>query len=380
MVKIQEALTFEAKPFFKLMKSIKLLLFCSTLFWGCEDDLSKFDFSFEVGEINFIDSVKIEEMGYSFNFLFNEKIYQDSLLVFGDGSFSSIHLFNTKTGKRMGLFNSESIEEYPMPERSYTNAYINGDSIFLLNHFLNRIYVFNIYGKFILEEQLKFSKPNYVLDYETFFDRIGDKLFISTRFDGPISQAFNESTVLSMFSYEDGVFLKSFGNFPSTYSKGALALSQSENVVFKNGFIYVLNVAGVPILKKYNVEGELVEFVELKSKTHEPAMSYFNDDPSESQLMDQFLSLATDKNKDDGIFYAAYTHYEDRNKMSGGNTFSYRLMKIDLVKETIKEGKLLGPWYYYELRNLLREVKGDTLTLMVRGFDENLYLKRFLFD
>jgi len=362
------------------MKNIKFLLLLSSLNLGCEYDIGKYDFSQETGKIQYIDSIKIEEMGYSFNFLFNEKIYQDSLLVFGDGSFSSIHLFNTKTGKRLGLFNSDTVEDYPIPERSYTNSYISQDSIFLLNHFLNRIYAFNINGKFLSVQKLNIGRTNYVLDYETFFDRVGDKLFISTRFDGPISQAFTESTVLSVFSSHDGAFLKTIGNFPSTYSKGALALSQSENVISKNGFIYVLNVAGVPILKKYNVDGELVDSVELQSETYDPVMSYFTNDPSESQLMDQFLSLATDKNKDDGIFYAAFTHYEDRNKISGGSTFSFRLMKIDLTKKTIKEVKFLGPWHYYELRNLLREVNGDTLTLMVRGMDENLYLKRFLFD
>jgi hypothetical protein len=140
----------------------------------------------------------------------------------------------------------------------------------------------------------------------------------------------------------------------------------------------VLNVVGVRILKKYDLGGELLKYFEMKSEIHDSNMSYFNEDPSESQLMDQFLSLATDKTKDDGIFYGAYTQYEDRNKISGGSTFSYRLMKIDLSKKTIKEVKLLEPWYYYELRNLLREVNGDTLTLMIRGMDENLYLKRFL--
>ncbi|MFT7426619.1 MAG: hypothetical protein ACI9O5_002573, partial [Algoriphagus sp.] len=77
---------------------------------------------------------------------------------------------------------------------------------------MNKIFVFDIYGDFLFEKKLNFSKPNYVLVYETYFDRIGDKLFISTRFDGPISQAFNESTVLSMFSYRDGTFLKTVGN------------------------------------------------------------------------------------------------------------------------------------------------------------------------
>jgi hypothetical protein len=362
------------------MKNLKISLIIFLFNFGCTRDPKEVSFTIEKGQIHYIDSVKIQEDGYAFNFVFNEKIYQDSLLLFGDGSFSAIHLFNTKSGKRIGLFNSETVEEYPIPERSYTNAYISQDSIFLLNHFLNKIFVFSIYGDFLFEKKLNFSKPNYVLDYETFFDRIEDKLFISTRFDGPISQAFNESTVLSMFSYRDGAFLKTFGNFPSTYSKGALALSQSENVISKNGYIYVLNVAGVPILKKYNIDGELLEFFELKSEIHEPVISYFNEDPSESKLMDQFLSLATDKSKDDNIFYAAYTHFNDRNKASGGDTFSYVLMKIDLNSKTIMEKEILGPWHYFELRSLLREVKGDTLSLLVRGMDENLYLKRFLFD
>lgn len=73
---------------------------------------------------------------------------------------------------------------------------------------MNKIFVFDVQMDFLLDMKLNISNPNYLLDYETFFDRIEDKLFISTRFDGPISQAFNESTVLSMFSYEDGAFLK----------------------------------------------------------------------------------------------------------------------------------------------------------------------------
>ncbi|MFT5772686.1 MAG: hypothetical protein ACI9ZX_002089, partial [Algoriphagus sp.] len=65
----------------------------------------------------------------------------------------------------------------------------------------------------------------------------------------------------------------------------------------------MLNVVGVRILKKYDLGGELLKYFEMKSEIHDSNMSYFNEDPSESQLMDQFLSLATDKTKDDGIFY-----------------------------------------------------------------------------
>jgi len=56
------------------------------------------------------------------------------------------------------------------------------------------------------------------------------------------------------------------------------------------------------------------------------------------------------------------------------------LMKIDLEENTIKEAELLGFWHYNELRSLLREVNGRYPNADGQRFDENLYLKRFLFD
>ena len=61
-------------------------------------------FKIESGNLKIIDSVQIDDSGFSFSSVWNTKIYNDTLLGFGDGSFSSINIFHTKTGDFLMTF------------------------------------------------------------------------------------------------------------------------------------------------------------------------------------------------------------------------------------------------------------------------------------
>jgi hypothetical protein len=353
------------------------IIFAIVLF-SCESSKPDLEFTFSEGELNFLDSVKIDEGGSAFNFIFNGKIYQDSLLVFGDGSFYSIHLFNTKTGENINSYNHYSVEDFPLPETGFTTAYISGDSIFLLNYQQKKIYSFDFDKKFLGQRNLEWNDEFGVIDFITFFEKIEGKYYLSTRLDAPMFDTYKFSPMLSKFS-KSGTFDGGFGKYPEHYTKGNLSLIKSVNIAQKASEIYIINSVGVPVLKKYDLDGNLVDFLEIKSQIFDPTLSYFKSDPWDSELMDQIIILATDESKDDGIFYLAYTHFKDRDRDSGGETFQYMILKIDTKAMTIKEAELAGPWHYFELRSLLPQVKDDTLSLLIRGFDENLYLKRFTF-
>jgi hypothetical protein len=355
--------------------------FLLLLFIGCQQNSSqnRIEFNFESGEIRYVDSVSIDEDGSAFNFVLNPKVYQDSLLVFGDGSFSAIHLYNTSTGDKIKLFSSTTIEDYPLPTSGFSNSFVKGDSIYLLNVTLNKILIFNFQGKYLDEIELNNGENNFVLNYLPFFDQIEKSFFISRRMDASMSENYREGMMLSKFS-ASGSYEKSFGTYPKKYSEGGLALVKGENVVRKGNKLYVVNPVGIPILKEYSLDGELLNFYEFESEYFDPTIYFFESSPFDSPLLDQFLSLSTDSNSDDKVFYLAYAHFNNRDPLLGENSFRLMLIKIDLNSKTIKEKEILGPWHYFELRSLLREVKGDTLSLLVRGMDENLYLKRFLFD
>jgi len=361
------------------MKQTILILLL--IVFGCSQNKqeNKIKFSFKPGEIIFIDSTKIDEDGSAFNFVLNPKIYQDTLLVFGDGSFSAMHLYQTLTGERIHYFSNSTSKDYPLPTSGFSNALIQGDSIFLLNVMLNKILIFNFEGDYLNEIKLNNKENSFVLNYLPFFERINDSFFISRRLDESMQENYRAGKMLAKFS-SSGSFKKSFGSYPDKYSEGGLALFKGENVVRKGDKLYVVNPVGVSILKEFNLDGELLNFYEFESEYFDPTLYYFEGSPFDSPLLDQFLSLATDSNSKERIFYLAYTHFKNRDQILGQETFRFMLMKIDLEENTIKEAELLGFWHYNELRSLLREVNGDTLTLMVRGFDENLYLKRFLFD
>lgn len=362
------------------MKPINFI-FLLLLFIGCQQNSSenRNEFFFKSGDIRYVDSVRIDEDGSAFNFVLNPKVYQDSLLVFGDGSFSAIHLYRTSTGEQIKRFSNITIEDYPLPTSGFSNSFVKGDSIYLLNVNLNKILIFNFQGKYLDQIKLNIGDNNFLLNYLPFFDQIEESLFISRRMDAPISENFREGMMLSKFS-ASGSYEKSFGTYPKKYSEGELALVKGENVVRKGNKLYVLNPVGIPILKEFSLDGELLNFYNFESEYFDPTIYFFENSPFDSPLLDQFLSLATDSNSDDKVFYTAYAHFNNRDPLSGENSFRLMLMKIDLNSMIIKEKEILGPWHYFELRSLLQEVNGDTLSLLVRGIDENLYLKRFLFD
>ncbi|SFO22384.1 hypothetical protein SAMN04488519_104363 [Algoriphagus ornithinivorans] len=360
---------------------MKKYIFLIFILLGCneKEDFESSEFLLQSGLVNFLDSIALDESGSSFNFVFNPKIYQDSLLVFGDGSFSSIHLYNTNNGSKLKTYSYLDVLDYPLPKTGFSNAYIQSDSLFLLNFMYNKIYVFGINGEFLNEFDLNISKLNTRLNFQPFFESIKGNYYISQRMDLPIKESFLKGKMIAVFS-KNGDFLANFGNYPKNYSEGNLALIKGENVVYKNNKFYIINSVGTPILKEYNLNGDLLNFFELKSNFFNTDLHYFEVSPFDAKPMNQIIAIASNSSNNDRIFYLSYVHFINNDLDDPENTFRLMIMKIDLDNKIIKESELVGPWHYFELRSLIPQVKEDTLSILMRGFDENLYLKKFTFE
>lgn len=337
------------------------------------------EFYYKSGELIFLDSITIDEEVAAFNFVFNPKIYQDTLLVFGDGSFSAIHLYNLKSGSKIQTYSFWETQDFPLPKSGFSNAFIENDSVFLLNRTTDKIYIFNPEAKFLGQVELTGRPLNSKLNFQPFFERINGNYFVSLWYEGVLSESFAKGRMLAKYS-KNGEYLGRFGKYPKSYSGGNLALVRGENVIRKGGKLFAQNSAGNPVLKEFTESGGLVDSIKIPSNHFDSKLSYFVDNWWEADPMDQILCISTDSNKEDSIFYFTYMHFKSKELDDKASSFRLMLLKADLKSKTIKEAELLGPWHYTELRAMIPQVKNDTLSLLVRGFDENLYLKRFLFD
>ncbi|MCH7397632.1 hypothetical protein MM236_06510 [Belliella sp. DSM 107340] len=332
------------------------------------------------GNLTIIDSIKIDDSGFSFSNLKNSKIYNDTLLAFGDGSFSSINMFHSKTGEFLATYESDSIDSFIIPKKSYSNFCIVGDNIYILNHLLSKVYVFNLDKKFEEVVDLKFKNHMMKPRYNVFFEVFQKSIYVSTEYNSSTTnENFKFSPLVSVFD-EKGRFRIDFGKYPKPYTEGNLVLSTNESKIIKDEKIYILNVAGVPILKEYLLNGDLNGVYKLESEHHDPEIGYYTDDPFSAPLTDQFNGLASDQNSSKKVFYASYHSFDTRDRDYGLGTYRWMLMKIDLEKMTIKETEIAGAWYLDDYPNLIPQVKGDTVSFLIREKDENLYLKRLIFD
>lgn len=366
-----------------MIKGRYFLIYCllAILFEGCSNPSSENQdvFKIDSGELMFLDSISIDEEGAAFNFVFNPKIYQDTLLVFGDGSFSAIHLYNLKSGSKIQTYSFWETQDFPLPKTGFSNAFIESDSVFLLNRTTDKIYILNPEAKFLGQVELTNRPLGSRLNFQPFFERINGNYFVSLRYEGDLVECFGKGRLLAKFS-RNGEYLGRFGKYPKNYSEGNLALVRGENVVRKGDKIFAQNSVGYPVLKEFTERGGLVDSIKIPSDHFDSKLSYFVDNWWETDSMDEILCISTDSNKEDSIFYFTYMHFESEELENKASSFRLMLLKADLKSKTIKETELLGPWHYTELRAMIPQVKNDTLSLLVRGFDENLYLKHFLFD
>lgn len=336
------------------------------------------EFSILQGEVQFVDSVRLDDTNFSFAVVYNPKIYNDSILGLGEGSFLGIHLFNSQSGNFIASFESDSIDSYQLPKKNYANFSIRGDSIFLLNNLTRRVYAFGVDKSYRGYYDLDFGTTMHKPEFLTFFERSEGKFLLSSVYDGPLSERFLHSKIVSVFDSKSHI-LATFGTYPMSYTEGNLVLSQNEIKILKYGHVFILNVAGEPILKQYNIKGDLVGVFPLISEYFDPEIGYYDSDPFSAPLTDQFNGLASDLTSDKMVFYASYHSFDTQERDYGLKSYKWMLMKIDLEQMTIQETQLADVWHLNEVANLIPQVKGDTITIIIRNQDETLYLKRLLF-
>lgn len=334
------------------------------------------DAGFSLSEMGLVrlDSLLIHEDSLALGLTFNEKNFSDSLLVLGDGTFSRVHLFSSKSGQKITSFGNNSIKEYPLPEKSYSNSFISGDSLFLLNHLTQEVFCFSLHGQFLDKTSLNLANSLLVLDFENVFKKINDRWYVSSKAEGPLSDVFVKSKLISVFDLA-GNLLFSFGEYPKEYSEGPLVLSHQEHFIFKRDKIFSINVAGRPLLKIYDLDGKLISETELSSKFYNSDLGYHSGDPFSAPLTDQINNVAIDPDSDSDIIYLTYSTFSSRDFEQGLSTYRLMLMEINLNQRTIEEAEVLDSRYLSHTAELLPEVSGDTLKFLIRDLDQNLYIK-----
>lgn len=362
---------------FIIKKRLFSLVFALGLF-SCGSN-SERNFIFEEGRVVFLDSTLIDDSNFSLSIVYNPKIYNDTILGFGEGSFLGIHLFHAKTGAFLGSFESDSLDSFQIPKKNYANFSIDGDTLFMLNNILKKVFAFGLdksyYGSHILDFGSRNQKP----EFQTIFERHKGGFLLSSVYDGPLSERFKHSKIVSVFD-ENGKLKNEFGDYPKAYTEGNLVLSQNEIRILKNGSVFILNVAGQPILKEYDLEGGLKDVLPLQSRFFDTEIGYYHLDPFAAPLTDQFCGMATDQNSDKKIFYMVYHDFQTRDREHGLDTYRWMLMKVDFDKNIVKEAPLARLWHLNEVASLIPGNKGDTLFVLMRNMNEELYLKRILFD
>ncbi len=338
------------------------------------------EFKIEKGRLQVVDSVVIQDENFQFGRIFSPKIFNDTILGFGDGTFTSINLFNAKTGAYITNFETDSIDSYVIPQKDYSHFTISGDSVFILNDLVNKLYVFTLKKDFINVIDLKFKNERFKSFFLGTFEKINNKFFLTPDFMGvSMNETFLNAPLISVFDFE-GNHLYDFGRYPETYHEGKLVLSNYTSSIINGDKMYIINAAGKLVLEEYSLDGNLTQSYNLLSDHFDPTIGFYTDDPFEAPLTDQVNGLSTDQNADDKTFYITYTSFDTRDREFGLKTFRWMLMKVDLENKSIKEFELADNWYIDELTELVAQVKNDTVSILIREPDEKLYLKRLIFD
>lgn len=357
---------------------MRKIVFLILILGSCTSKKIEEDFIFLAGKVLTVDSLLIDEDSLVLGITLNEKIYNDSLLVMGDGTFAGVHLISLNTGKRIQTFGNSPTLEYPLPEKSYANSFISGDTLYLLNHLTHQIFSFSLTGDYLFTIDLQLGQNLNVLDRDNVFELKNNKWYVSSKAEGPLSEVYEKSQLISVFNF-DGEFLFSFGKYPEEYTQGQLVLSHNENFVFKDQIIYSVNVAGSPVLKKYDLAGNLISTFALSSEYFNSEIGYHNGDPFTAPLTDQINNLAINPTLEADILYLTYSTFDTRDFETGLSTYRLMLMQVDLESKTIREVELFNSDYLSNTSELIPMVKNNILSILVRDQNQSLYLKRLSF-
>ncbi|EIM78723.1 hypothetical protein A3SI_01576 [Nitritalea halalkaliphila LW7] len=283
----------------------------------------------------FRDSLAIDDSKFSFSWIFSPEIFQDTLLGFGDGTFRSINLFHARTGAFLTNYERDSIDSYIIPVKDMGCLHIQDDEIYILNTLVRKIFVFTLDKQFKRKIDLVMPDAHTKPTYEGIFTRVGDTFYISTVHDGPLAERFKNSKLVSVFDLE-GNFSHSFGSYPENYTQGNLVLSTNEHKVIKGDRMFILNVAGLPVLKEYSLAGELQAIYPLSPPSFDTEIGFYQSDPFASPLTDQMNGLALDPADPRDILYASFSSFDTRERSSYGlSTYRWIILRIDLDAKTI---------------------------------------------
>ncbi|MCH7407953.1 hypothetical protein MM239_00980 [Belliella sp. DSM 111904] len=118
----------------------------------------------------------------------------------------------------------------------------------------------------------------------------------------------------------------------------------------------------------------------LESDHFDPVIGYYTDSPFTAPFTDQFNGLVSDQHSSERVFYASYHSFDTRERETGLDIYRWMLMKIDLDEMIICEVEIADSLYLIEYPDLIPQVKGDTVSFLIREKDEGMYLKRLVFD
>ncbi|MEM7109792.1 MAG: hypothetical protein AAF519_16320, partial [Bacteroidota bacterium] len=325
------------------------------------------------GELNFIDTVKLDQSIIPISDFYRAKLINDTILVIPNLIGTNAYLYGIS-----GAFLFELSEEYfdihVLPKMAIADINIFQNHIYFAYWGNNCIYKFDLAGEY--NNRLCFNYPkDYKMKSNSWSKIVNeDTIIIESEYNnwqGSIKNKFTKSPFISTFNFRSGEYLGSRGAYPSYFYEGNLALQRHILLAWQRSDVYALLTAGPVQFQNWTASG-LVEEWHIPLEKHDEQVSYFKSDPWSGDLMDQIIELGSDENNL-GIFYGLYRYFENNLRNEGENTYGLRFFKLNLQTNSFFEQDMEESYADIGSLVMIPTVKNDTIRFLKKE-QEEVYL------
>lgn len=333
----------------------------------------------------FLDTIVLDESKNLIPRIHGAKISNDSILSYLDMNGTSLTLYSTK-GNFLCRFDNDYVKGTRLPDISIGAHTIQGDNLYLLYWHTNQIYHLKLSGEYVGKYQLNFPETGGMGagNGEILFERdtAKGKFILYSEYGAwkELREKYERSKIISVFD-EEGQLAGSFGSFPEEYTEGKLVYSKQLNMVYEEGFVYVLHSLGEPKILQYNLQGELIEEFPFNPRFFDGEIRFHKGDPFSADPHDNFKNLAIRKKNGEREFIITYGYFEKNERSERGHQ-SYRtnLVKLNVDSKTMAEYELAGAESIHATHLLIPTLASDTFHFVVKpeAMEQTLLLRAII--
>ncbi|MCC5920586.1 MAG: hypothetical protein LAT68_10700 [Cyclobacteriaceae bacterium] len=291
------------------MRSFFILFFL--VFVSCSDTNSN---SNKISS-TIVDSIKCDTISFSPEFYsadwvyFSEKSKLSRLsYLFTSPLANDLRMYDD-SGKVHAMYLYEWVKDFEWTDQPISGIDIHQDQIFILDENKSMLYVFNHDG--YIQNSIKLELPNrsgLTFDFHATLrvDQDRGLIFTSTVYRSTLKETMQKSKLISIFNME-GKFIRSFVSLPSYYTAGNLAYGKLVHWDYDGEYLYIAFPVGQNMIRKYSIEGEMIDEYLLDLQHHDQTLHFYKNDPTEF-VQDQIKVITVDKvNQKLVLMYSAYT-------------------------------------------------------------------------